>query len=63
VQKIENLHAWERVQEWKIQALQAPNSAQKVIIWSLRGQLWKIGEDEVDDLDDLTLDDYDEDDY
>jgi hypothetical protein len=39
VYKIEDLQSWERVQEQKIQALQALSSAQKAIIWSLRGQL------------------------
>jgi hypothetical protein len=39
------------------------NSAQKAIIQSLRGQMWKIGEDEDGDLDDPTLDDYDVEDY
>lgn len=62
-QKIEDLQAWERDQEWKIEALQALSSAQKAIIRSLRGQLWKIGEDMDDDLDDPTLDDYDVEDY
>jgi hypothetical protein len=59
VQKIEDLQAWERVQEWKIQALQDLSFAQKGIIQSLRGQLRKLGEDVDDDQDDLTLDDYD----
>jgi hypothetical protein len=63
VQKIEDLQAWERVQEWKIQALQALSSTQKDIIWSLRGQLWKLGEDVDDDQVDPTLDDYDVEDY
>jgi hypothetical protein len=43
VQKIEDLQAWERVKEQKIQALQALSFAQKGIIQSLRGQLQKIG--------------------
>jgi hypothetical protein len=37
VQKIEDLQAWERVKEQKIQALQALRFAQKGIIQSLRG--------------------------
>jgi hypothetical protein len=37
--------------------------AQKGIIRSLRGLLWKLGEDVDDDQDDLTLDDYDVEDY
>jgi hypothetical protein len=63
MQKIKDLQAWERVQEQKIQALQALNSAQKATIRSLRGQLWKSGEDVDDDQDHLTLDDYDVEDY
>jgi hypothetical protein len=63
VKKIEDLQAWERVQEQKIQALQALSSAQKAIIRSLRGQLWKIGECDDDDQDDPTLDDYDVENY
>jgi uncharacterized coiled-coil protein SlyX len=63
VQKIEDLEVWERVQEWKIQALQDLSFAQKGIIRSLRGQLQKLGEDVDDDQDDLTLDDYDAEDY
>jgi hypothetical protein len=63
VQKIEDLQAWERVQEWKIQALQDLSFTQKGTIWSLWGQLWKIGEDVDDEQDDLTLDDYDGEDY
>jgi hypothetical protein len=63
VQKIEDLQAWERVQEQKIQALQDLSFAQKGIIWSLREQLWKLGEDVNDDQDDQTLDDYDVEDY
>jgi hypothetical protein len=43
VQKIEDLQAWKRVKEQKIQALQALSFAQKGIIQSLRGQLQKIG--------------------
>jgi hypothetical protein len=45
VQKIEDLQAWERVRERKIQVLQDVRYAQKGINRSLRGQLWKIGED------------------
>jgi hypothetical protein len=45
MQKIEDLQAWERVQEWKIQVFQALSFAQKGIIQSLWGQLRKIGED------------------
>jgi hypothetical protein len=63
VQKIEDLQAWERVQERKIQALQALSSAQKAIIRSLRGQLRKIGECDDDDQDNPTLDDYDVENY
>jgi hypothetical protein len=63
VQKLEDLQAWERVQERKIQALQDLSITQKGIIWSLRGQLQKIGEDVDDKQDDLTLDDYDVEDY
>jgi hypothetical protein len=63
VQKIEDLQAWERVQEQKIQALQDLSFAQKGIIRSLRGQLWNLGEDVDDDQDDPTLDDYDVEDY
>jgi hypothetical protein len=63
VQKNEDLQAWERVQEQKIQALQDLSFAQKGIIWSLRGQLWKLGEDVDDDQDDPALDDYDVEDY
>jgi hypothetical protein len=63
VQKIEYLQAWERVQEWKIQALQYLSFAQKGIIRSLWGQLQKLGEDVDDDQDDPTLDDYDVEDY
>jgi DNA repair ATPase RecN len=37
VQQIEDLQAWERVQEQKIQVLQDPSFAQKGIIQSLRG--------------------------
>jgi hypothetical protein len=62
VQKIDDLQAWERVQERKIQVLQALSSAQKAI-QSLRVQLRKIGEDVDDDQDDLALDDYDMEDY
>jgi hypothetical protein len=63
VRKIEDLQAWERVQKRKIQALQSLSSAQKAIIQSLQGQLWKLGENLDDDQDDLTLDDYDVEDY
>jgi hypothetical protein len=63
VQKIEDLQALERVQEWKIQALQDLSFTQKGIIRSLQGQLWKIGEDVDDKQDDLTQDDYDVEDY
>jgi hypothetical protein len=63
VQKIEDLQAWERVQERKIQALQDLSFAQKGIIRSLQGQLWKHGEDVDDDQDDSTLDNYDVEDY
>jgi hypothetical protein len=63
VKKIGDLQAWERIQERKIQALQALNSAQKAVIWSLWGKIQKIGEDEDDDLDEPTLDDYDVEDY
>jgi hypothetical protein len=63
VQKIVNLEEWERVQEQKIQALQDPSFAQKGIIRSLRGQLWKISEDVDDEQHDPTLDDYDVEDY
>jgi hypothetical protein len=59
VQKIEDLQAWERVQERKISALQDLSFTQKGIIRSLRGQLWKLGEDINDDQDDQALDDYD----
>jgi hypothetical protein len=45
VQEIEDLQAWERVQERKIQVLQDLRYAQKGINRSLQGQLWKIGED------------------
>jgi hypothetical protein len=62
-QKIEDLQAWERVQEWKIRALQDLSFAQKGIIRSLWGQLRKIGEVVDDEQDDLTLDDYDGEDY
>jgi hypothetical protein len=62
-QKIEDLQAWERVHERKIQALQDLRFTQKGIIRSMRGQLWKLGEDVDDDQDDPTLDDYDVDDY
>jgi hypothetical protein len=37
VQEIEDLQAWGRVQEQKIQSVQALSSAQKAIIQSLRG--------------------------
>jgi hypothetical protein len=63
VQKIEDLHASERVQERKIQVLQELSSAHKTIIQSLRGQLWKRGEDVDGDQDDPTLDNYDVEDY
>jgi hypothetical protein len=63
VQKFEDLQAWETLQEWKIQALRDMSFAQKGIIRSLRGLLWKLGEDVDDDQDDLTLDDYDVEDY
>jgi hypothetical protein len=63
VQKTEDLQAWERVQERKIQALQDLSFAQKGIIQSLRGQLWKICEDVDDKQDNLTLHDYDVEDY
>jgi hypothetical protein len=63
VQKIEDLQEWERVQEWKIQELQALSSTMKAIIQSLWGQLRKIGEDVDGDHDDLTLDNYDAEDY
>jgi hypothetical protein len=63
VQKIEDLQALHRVQEWKIQALQDLSFAHKGIIWSLRGQLRKIGEDVDDEQDNLTLDDYYGEDY
>jgi hypothetical protein len=63
VQKIEDLQAWERVQEQNNQALQYLSFAQKGIIWGSRGQLQKIGEDVDDEQDDLTLDDYDVEDY
>jgi hypothetical protein len=46
-----------------IQALLALSFTQKGIIRSLWGQLWKIGEDVDDEQDDLTLDDYDVEDY
>jgi hypothetical protein len=63
VQKIDDLQAWGRVQERKIQALQDLSFTQKGIIRSLRGQLRKIGEDVDDEQDDLTLDDYDVEEY
>jgi hypothetical protein len=63
VQKIEDLQAWERVQEWNIQALQDLSFTQKGIIPCLQGQLQKLGEDVDDDQDDPTLDDYDVEDY
>jgi hypothetical protein len=63
VQKIEDLQAWERVQEWNIQALQDLSFAQKGIIPCLQGQLQKLGEDVDDDQDDPTLDNYDVEDY
>jgi hypothetical protein len=63
VQKIEELKAWERVLERKIQALQDLSFAQKGIIRSLWGQLQKLGEDVDDDQDDSALDDYDVEDY
>jgi uncharacterized coiled-coil protein SlyX len=63
VQKIEDLQLWEGVQERKIQALQDLSFTQKGIIRSLRGQLRKLGEGVDDDQDDLTLDDYDVEDY
>jgi hypothetical protein len=47
----------------KIQALQYLNSTQEAIIQSLRGQLRIICEDEDDDLDNLTLDNYGEEDW
>jgi hypothetical protein len=47
----------------KIQALQDLSFAQKGIIQSLQWQLWKLGEDVDDDQDDLTLNDYDVEDY
>jgi hypothetical protein len=61
--EIEDLQAWERVQERKIQALQDLSFTQKGIMRSLWGQLQKIGEDVDDEQDDLTLDDYDGEDY
>jgi hypothetical protein len=63
VQKIEDLQAWERAQEWKIQALQNLSIAQKAIIRSLRGRQWKIGEDVDDEWDVRMLDDYDIEDF
>jgi hypothetical protein len=63
VQKIEDLQAWERVHEWKIQALQDLSFTQKGIIRSLRWQLRKNGEDVDDEQDDLSLDDSDLEDY
>jgi hypothetical protein len=63
VQEIEDLQAWGRVQERKIQSLHALSSAQKAIIRSLRGQLQKLGEDVDDDQDDPAQDDYDVKDY
>jgi hypothetical protein len=48
---------------WKIQALHDLTFAQKGIIRSLRGKLQKIGEDVDDEQNDLTLDDYDVEDY
>jgi uncharacterized coiled-coil protein SlyX len=63
VQEIEDLQARGRVQEQKIQSLQALSSAQKAIIRSLRGQLWKLGQDVDDDQDDMALDNYDVEDY
>jgi hypothetical protein len=59
VQKIEDLQAWERVQERNIPILQDLSFTQKGIIRSLRGQLRKLGEDINDDQDDQALDDYD----
>jgi hypothetical protein len=59
VQKFEDLQAWERVQERKIQALQDLSFTLKGIIRSICGQLWKLGEDVDDDQDNPTLDDYD----
>jgi hypothetical protein len=58
VQKIEDLQACERVQERKIQELQDLSFAQKGIIRSLWGQLWKLGEDVDDDQGNPMLDDY-----
>jgi uncharacterized coiled-coil protein SlyX len=63
VQEIEDLQARGRVQEQKIQSLQALSSAQKASIRSLRGQLWKLGQDVDDDQDDMALDNYDVEDY
>jgi hypothetical protein len=63
VKKIEDVQAWERVHERKIQALQDLSVAQKGIIRSLWGQLRKIGEDVNDKEDDSTLDHYDVEDY
>jgi uncharacterized coiled-coil protein SlyX len=63
VQEIEDLQARGRVQEQKIQSLQALSSAQKAIIRSLRGQLWKLRQDVDDDQDDMALDNYDVEDY
>jgi hypothetical protein len=63
VQKIEDLQAWERVHEQRIQALQDLSFTQKGIIRSLRGHLQKLGEHVDDDQDDLTLNDYDLEDY
>jgi DNA transposition AAA+ family ATPase len=62
VQKIEDIQAWEWVQELEIQVLQALNSTQEAIIQNMRGKLRRICEDEDDDLDDLTMDNYDEED-
>jgi hypothetical protein len=63
VQKNQDLQAWERVQERKIQALQDLSFTQKGIVRSLWEHLCKIGEDVDDEQDDLTLDDYDVEDY
>jgi DNA transposition AAA+ family ATPase len=62
VQKIEDIQAWEWVQELEIQVLQALKSTQEAIIQNMRGKLRRICEDEDDDLDDLTMDNYDEED-